>query len=111
MFSVALYFYRILCILCSVPGNPEKRYKWIQAIETYQESDYYCSKFHVCELHFPSEAIKRFGGRTELLPGTVPTIFRFELIDQNNLIDENNCQIEFLEEDGAIVREQIFVET
>lgn len=69
----------------SVPMKPEKREKWIQAIEKYQEFDYALSRFFVCELHFQADSIEKRGSRIDLKPGTVPTIFP--------------TQIEYLEED------------
>lgn len=59
----------------SVPFEPNKRKKWIAAIETHQEFDYYVSKYYICELHFPADAIRRVGGRTDLQADAIPTIF------------------------------------
>lgn len=57
--------------------NQQKKL-WIEAIEKHQPFDYYVSKYYVCELHFPEEAIRRIGKRTDLLPNVVPTIFTLE---------------------------------
>lgn len=61
--------------LHSVPNEPNKRNEWISAIGTYQEFDYYVSKFHVCELHFPEGSIRKIGKRTTLQADALPTIF------------------------------------
>lgn len=61
----------------SVPYEPYVRAKWIEAIETYQEFDYTPTRFHLCENHFQPNDIQRFGTRTTLKPGTIPSIFPF----------------------------------
>lgn len=59
----------------SVPFEPARRQKWIDAIETHQQFDYYVSRYFVCEQHFSVDAIKRIGFRTDLKPNAIPTIF------------------------------------
>lgn len=59
----------------SVPDDPEKKKLWVAAIETYQQFDFYASKYFVCEQHFLVSEVKRNGFRTTLLPSAVPTVY------------------------------------
>lgn len=63
----------LYCVL-SVPTDLNRRKLWISAIETYQEFDYYVSKFYVFELHFVEGSIRKFGNRSIVDPNDVPTI-------------------------------------
>lgn len=58
-----------------VPSEPSRRKLWIDAIEQFQDFDYYVSKFYVCELHFENGSFRRIGEKTILSPNIVPTIF------------------------------------
>lgn len=75
-----------------------KRRIWIDAIEKFQQFDYAAAKFFVCELHFLPEQIMRSGGRTDLVDGSVPTIFK-------------SPNVEFLDEDWPLVAQKLRTET
>lgn len=95
MKSDEILSYDLLCIF-SVPCEASKKKLWVEAIEKHQPFDYYLSKFHVCELHFTADSIKRSGQRTVLHPNVVPTIFPLSI-----QLNDDESAIEFLDEDAS----------
>lgn len=75
-----------------VPYEPQRRKKWIAAIETHQEFDYVPVRFFLCENHFEPNCFIRFLLKTTLKPDSVPTKFP-ETSDKNIPYEE----IEYLE--------------
>lgn len=59
----------------SVPSQPERRKKWIAAIETHQVFNYHAHAVYVCQQHFAASAMIIYDTRLMLRSNVVPTIF------------------------------------
>lgn len=65
-------------LIMSVPFEPVLRSKWKMQIEKHQPFDEIPISYPICALHFDKNCIIKRGKKTNLVNGTVPTIFPTE---------------------------------
>lgn len=72
------------------------RNKWIEAINEYQEFDYYTGSFFLCSLHFKKDAFEQKNNRYRLKKDVIPSIFPPHKIPRPTM--KPTSPIQFVEE-------------